>query len=93
VNGDPDYLLVFRIFYRQDKVVRTSSGNAFWRVADKKKRLREEEIRELQIDKGEIDFSLTWRSAQQRAGAGPSVRPGEWVSNAVRRSPMPTPFR
>ncbi len=58
VNGEPDYLLVFRIFYRQDKVVRTSAGNAFWRVADTKRRLTEEEIRELQIDKGEIDFEL-----------------------------------
>jgi len=56
--GEADYLLVIRVFYRADKVVRTNSGTAFWRIADKKKRLSEEEIRELQIDKGEVDFEL-----------------------------------
>jgi ATP-dependent DNA helicase RecG len=56
--GAVDYLLVVRVFYRTDKVVRTNSGNAFWRIADKKKRLSEEEIRELQIDEGEVDFEL-----------------------------------
>src|SRR5687767_13324400 len=45
-DGQPDYLLLFRVFYRQDKVVRTTGGDAFWRVADKRKRLSEEEIRE-----------------------------------------------
>ena len=52
VGDNPDWLLVVRVFYRADKVVRTSSGNAYWRIADKKKRLSEEEIRELQIEKG-----------------------------------------
>ena len=56
--GGADFLLLIRVFYRTDKVVRTSSGAAYWRVADKKKRLAEDEIRELQIDKGEIDFEL-----------------------------------
>lgn len=56
--GTPDFLLVIRVFYRADKVVRTSAGNAYWRIADKKKRLTEEEVRELQIDKGEVDFEL-----------------------------------
>ena len=58
VDGQPDWLLVVRVFYRADKVVRVSSGNAYWRIADKRKRLSEEEIRELQIEKGEIDFEL-----------------------------------
>jgi ATP-dependent DNA helicase RecG len=44
-NGQHDWLLVIRVFYRTDKVVRTSSGHAWWRIADKKKRLTEEEIR------------------------------------------------
>jgi ATP-dependent DNA helicase RecG len=39
-------------------VVRTNSGAAYWRIGDRKKRLTEDEIRELQIDKGEIDFEL-----------------------------------
>jgi len=58
VEGEPDWLLIVRVFYRADKVVRASSGNAYWRIADKRKRLTEEEIRELQIEKGEIDFEL-----------------------------------
>ena len=57
-TGRKDYLLIIRVFYRTDKVVRTTSGNAFWRIADIRKRLTEEEIRELQIDKCEIDFEL-----------------------------------
>lgn len=57
-EGNPDFLLVVRVYYRTDRVVRASSGNAFWRVGDKKKKLSEEEIRELQIDKGEVDFEL-----------------------------------
>lgn len=57
-KGEPDYLLVFRTPYRQDKLVTTNSGKAFWRVGDRKKRLEAEEVRELQIDKGEIDFEL-----------------------------------
>src|SRR5579863_4996418 len=54
LDGQQDYLLIIRVFYRPDKVVKTGSGNAFWRIADKRKRLTDEEIRELQIDKGEI---------------------------------------
>lgn len=57
-TGRKDYLLIIRVFYRTDKVVRTTSGNAYWRIADTRKRLTEEEIRELQIDKGEVDFEL-----------------------------------
>ncbi len=57
-TGKKDYLLVIRVFYRPDKVVRTTSGNAFWRVGDARKKLTEEEIRELQIDKCEVDFEL-----------------------------------
>jgi ATP-dependent DNA helicase RecG len=57
-DGAQDYLLIIRVFYRTDKVVRTTAGYAYWRVADTKRRLTEEEIRELQIDKGEIEFEL-----------------------------------
>ena len=57
-TGRKDYLLIIRVLYRPDKVVRTTSGNAYWRIADVRKRLTEEEIRELQIDKCEVDFEL-----------------------------------
>ena len=58
VKGEADYLLLFRVYYRSDKVVRTVRNKAYTRVADRKKELIEEEIRELQIDKGEVDFEL-----------------------------------
>ncbi len=53
-----DYLLVFRIYYRPDKVVKTVSGEAFIRYGDSKKKLSAEEIRELEIDKGQVEFEL-----------------------------------
>ena len=53
-----DYLLVFRIYYRPDKVVKTVSGDSFVRYGDSKKKLTAEEIRELEIDKGQVEFEL-----------------------------------
>jgi len=57
-EGSEDLLLVIRVFYRTDKVVRTVGGDAFTRVGDQKRRLRDEELRLLEIDKGQIDFEL-----------------------------------
>lgn len=57
-DGRPDFVLLFRVLYRQDRVVRTVSGKAFTRIADSKKELSDTEIRELEIDKGQIDFEL-----------------------------------
>lgn len=51
-----DFIILFRVFFRQDKVVTTSAGDAFTRVGDSKKKLSAEEIRELQIDKKQVDF-------------------------------------
>jgi ATP-dependent DNA helicase RecG len=56
--GSSDFLLVFRIFYRQDKAVKTVSGDAFIRYGDSKKKLSAEELRELEIDKGQLEFEL-----------------------------------
>jgi ATP-dependent DNA helicase RecG len=56
--GVDDYLLVFRIYYRPDKVVKTVSGDAFIRYGDSKKKLTAEEVRELEIDKGQVEFEL-----------------------------------
>ena len=55
-KGDRDFIVLFRVFYREDKVVRDASGHAFHRVADEKRRLTEEEIRELEIDKRQVDL-------------------------------------
>lgn len=51
-----DFVLLFRIFYREDKVVETVSHEAFTRVGDSKRRLTAEEVHELQIDKRQVDF-------------------------------------
>lgn len=55
-DGKDSYVLVFRVFYREDKVVRTASGQAFIRQADTKHELTPEEIRELEIDKRQVDI-------------------------------------
>ena len=54
-DGQPSFVIVFRVYYRQDKVLCDSSGHAFVRIADCKHRMSAEEIRELQIDKGQVD--------------------------------------
>jgi ATP-dependent DNA helicase RecG len=75
-DGTDSFLLVFRVFYRDDKVVVNSSGQAFIRIGDSKHELTAEEIRELQIDKGQLDFE------QEPA---PLVFPGDFDSGLVRR--------
>lgn len=55
-NGTQDFVLVFRVYYRQEKVVETTAGEAYVRNGDSKKKLTQEEIRELQIDKGQVSF-------------------------------------
>lgn len=54
--GEKDFLMLFRIFYRPDKVVKTTAGEAFIRRGDEKKKLTTEEVRELEIDKGQLDI-------------------------------------
>ena len=53
-----DFVLVFRVHYRHDKVVETVSNEAFTRLGESKKKLTTEEVRELQIDKGQVDLEL-----------------------------------
>jgi ATP-dependent DNA helicase RecG len=57
-KGHNDFVLLFRIYYHKSKVVKTASGEAFHRIADRKLKLSTEMIRELEIDKGEIDLEL-----------------------------------
>ena len=58
LDGNSDFVLLFRIYYRPDRVVKTAAGNAYARIGDSKKKLSEHEIRELEIDKGQIQFEL-----------------------------------
>lgn len=54
-DGTDSFVVVFRVHYREDKVVTTSSGDAYIRRADEKHKLTKDEIRELEIDKRQID--------------------------------------
>lgn len=55
-NGDPDFLTLILVRYRPDRLVRNSKGEAFIRIGDSKKTLTEEQCREIEIDRGQIDL-------------------------------------
>ena len=55
-SGKPDFLLVIRVSYREDRVVRTGSGEAYVRLGESKEKLSAEQIRELEIDRGQLEF-------------------------------------
>jgi ATP-dependent DNA helicase RecG len=55
-DGEQDFVLLIRVFYNQKRVVRTTKGEAWIRLGGRKKKLTEEEIKELEIDKGQIEF-------------------------------------
>jgi ATP-dependent DNA helicase RecG len=55
-DGEDDYLLAIRVFYREDRVVETTSHEAFARRGSSKRRLSDEEKRELQLTKGQIEI-------------------------------------
>ena len=55
-HGVSDFLLLFRVHYDESRVVKTSAGDAFIRSGQSKRRLKSSEIRELEIDKGQVDI-------------------------------------
>jgi ATP-dependent DNA helicase RecG len=56
-DGADDFLILIRVHYRErGGIVRTNKGDAFVRLGDEKRKLKEDEIRELEIGKGHIDF-------------------------------------
>ncbi len=57
-KGEQDFILAFRVTYRADKLVETSSGKAFIREGDNKFEINEALRRELRIAKGEIHYEL-----------------------------------
>jgi ATP-dependent DNA helicase RecG len=57
-SGQDDFILVYRVTYRADKLVETSGGDAFIREGDRKIRVSEALKRELRISKGEIHYEL-----------------------------------
>jgi ATP-dependent DNA helicase RecG len=55
-DGSSDFLLVFRVQFRSDKVVKTNRGEAYIRCGDQRRKLTDEEVREFEIDRGQIPF-------------------------------------
>jgi ATP-dependent DNA helicase RecG len=57
-DGQEDFVIAIRVYYREDKLVETSDGEAFVRSGNEKRRLTESEKREIRINKGEIEYEL-----------------------------------
>jgi ATP-dependent DNA helicase RecG len=53
-DGEPDFVLLFRVQWNASKVVFTTRGEAFSRIGESKHRLTHSEITELQNEKGEV---------------------------------------
>ena len=56
VSGQQDMIMLFRVHYNPKRVVKTTSGEAYIRYGDSKRELKREEIRELEIDKGQLEI-------------------------------------
>ena len=55
LNNEDDFVLVMRVYYREDKLVETNDGKAFIREGDRRRSLTEQEKREIRLSKGELD--------------------------------------
>jgi len=55
-DGEDSFVVIFRVAYREDKVVHTASGEAYIRRGDECHKLTQDEIRELQIDRRQVDI-------------------------------------
>ncbi len=75
-NGEPSFILLFRVGYREDRVVRNHQSEAFIRYGDEKHRLTEPEIHELEIDKRQVDIEKE---------AVPLTYPDDFDGDLVRR--------
>jgi ATP-dependent DNA helicase RecG len=55
-KGEPDYVLALRVYYRPDRLVQCTNGEAYVREGDDKRRLSDAEKREIRLNRGELDF-------------------------------------
>lgn len=55
-KDEEDFLILVLVRYRNDRVVRNTKREAFIRRGDSKTTLTDEEIRELEIDRGQLDL-------------------------------------
>jgi ATP-dependent DNA helicase RecG len=54
-DGTEDFLLVFRVQYDPHRVIKTVGGEAYIRIADKKVKLKPDDVYHLSTDRGQID--------------------------------------
>lgn len=57
-NAEDDFIICIRVYYRNDKLVEMTNGDAFIREGRTKRKLTEVEKREIQINKGQVDFEM-----------------------------------
>ena len=57
-RGEPDFLLLIRIFYVETRLVKLTNGEVYCRQADKSRRLSDAEREEIRISKGERSYEL-----------------------------------
>jgi ATP-dependent DNA helicase RecG len=57
-SGEDDFVMVFRVYFRDDKLVETNDGTAWIRVGSQKHRLSEDEKREIRIARGQVEYEL-----------------------------------
>src|SRR5579871_1850154 len=55
-DGESDFILLIRVYYRADRVVYDSQGAAWVRIGDQKHRLSKEECWELENDRGQQEL-------------------------------------
>ena len=57
-NGVSDFVVLYRVQYRENQVVETNKGDAFIRRVDTRHLLSEDEKRELKMERGQLSFEL-----------------------------------
>ena len=57
-DGQKDFLFLFHVYYHPSKVIKTVKQDAFIRRGESKTKLTASEVRELQLDKGEVELEL-----------------------------------
>jgi ATP-dependent DNA helicase RecG len=56
-DGSADFAILIRVYRpRSKRIIKTHKGEVFTRRGDQKKKLKPDEVRNLQIDIGEVDF-------------------------------------
>ena len=57
-RGEPDFIILSRVYFVDDKLVELTNGDAYCRESDRSRRLTDAEKQEVRINKGERAFEL-----------------------------------